>query len=225
MELHILVKNNRISEYSDRDGNIFVEGRKGSEYEILLHNNTSFRMKAVVSVDGLNILTGDTVWEKGYVVDAFATLKIPGWRINKDQIAKFEFSNLKGSYNSGSPNVGVIGVMWFKEIVPITHISNPILPYAPSWSDTGGNTQLKWGATCSASGNTRSSIGTAWGDVETFKTEVLNTKFENCSCYRSVVFYDDAAGLQKRGIYVRAASKVPDPFPTYVNDFGCKPPK
>ena len=58
-------------------------------------------------MDGLNILTGDTVWEQGYPIYPSEIVTIPGWRINKDSVAKFVFSDIKEAYNSENKAPGL----------------------------------------------------------------------------------------------------------------------
>lgn len=140
IELFVKVKGRYIDEYR-KDGKTYVVGFKGSNYELEVKNKSSTRVKAVLSVDGLNILTGDTDWEKGYVVDAYASIIIPGFLIDGKKAASFEFNSIGKSYNqhndSGDKaNVGVIGCMVFDEevkpyVVPNQYIyyPNPWLPY------------------------------------------------------------------------------------------------
>ena len=108
---------------SPRDFQTYIEGRDGSEFEIEVVNNNPFRIEAVVSVDGLSVLTGKTAGadSHGYVVPAHGRVRIPGWVVNSGKAAKFEFAGRKdGSYveqSTGEPtNKGVIGLMVFEEM-------------------------------------------------------------------------------------------------------------
>lgn len=110
---------------SPRDFQTYIEGRDGSEFEIEVVNNNLFRIEAVVSVDGLSVLTGKIAGadSHGYVVEARGRVRIPGWVVNSGKAAKFEFSGRKdGSYveqSTGEPtNKGVIGLMVFEESRP-----------------------------------------------------------------------------------------------------------
>lgn len=118
-QFEVRVKGRSIKTY-EHEGKTFIEGRKGSDYTLHFYNNSSQRKKIVVSVDGLNIISGDAVWQRGYVVEPWQTIDIPGWRVNSEKVAAFEFSSIKGSYNqqndSGEKrNIGVIGCMVFNE--------------------------------------------------------------------------------------------------------------
>ncbi|HYT43600.1 MAG TPA: hypothetical protein VEP90_14775 [Methylomirabilota bacterium] len=121
-EIHILVRNRLIDEFHHED-KTYVEGRKGTTYTIQYRNKTATRQKIVVSVDGLNVMTGDSTWENGYCVEPYQTINIPGWRKDSGNVAAFKFSSIRGSYNqqnnSGQEqNIGVIGCKVYSENKP-----------------------------------------------------------------------------------------------------------
>jgi hypothetical protein len=73
----------------------------------------------VVSVDGVNVLSGETATtqQSGYVVTRREKLAIRGWRKSMGEIAAFYFTSLGDSYaaRTGRPdNVGVIGVALYR---------------------------------------------------------------------------------------------------------------
>src|SRR5438034_5582065 len=80
-------------------------------------------MCAVTSVDGVNVVRGKTASpeQSGYVIDAYGSVEIAGWRKSLERTAAFYFTDLGDSYaaRTGRPaNVGVIGVAVFKEKQP-----------------------------------------------------------------------------------------------------------
>jgi hypothetical protein len=119
-ELKVLVRGKPIAEYAHA-GRVFLEGRKGTEFEVEFKNNSSGRVLVIPSVDGLSTLEGTTATpdSKGYVVGPRATLVIPGWTVNDSAVAKFVFADKEKSYathgESGTTNAGVIGVLVFAE--------------------------------------------------------------------------------------------------------------
>lgn len=118
-ELSVHVKGKPTREYFHND-KIYIEGRENSEFEIVLRNNSPKPIEAVFSVDGLDVLDGKTAstTKIGYIVNGWATVKIDGWRLNNDEVAKFQFAGTEGSYaaQKGVPrNVGVIGVAIFSQ--------------------------------------------------------------------------------------------------------------
>ena len=101
-------------------GDYWVAGRPGARYAVNVKNRTGERMLAVPSVDGVNVVSGETAsWEQnGYVFSAYERYQITGWRKSNSEIAAFEFSSAGNSYagRTGRPaNVGVIGVALFRE--------------------------------------------------------------------------------------------------------------
>ncbi|MCB1605601.1 MAG: hypothetical protein KDI71_01300 [Xanthomonadales bacterium] len=98
----------------------WIAGLPGHRYAINLRNRSSQRVLAVVSVDGVNVITGDTARpdQSGYVLEPWASTEIKGWRKSMRDVAAFEFVALPDSYaaRTGRPdNVGVIGVAVFAE--------------------------------------------------------------------------------------------------------------
>ena len=63
-------------------GRRYVVGRPGNEYAIRVRNNGAGRMLAVMSVDGVNVITGDTASpaQSGYVLSPGESADIAGWR-------------------------------------------------------------------------------------------------------------------------------------------------
>lgn len=120
IELTVLVRGRPITEYPHQD-QVFVEGRAGSEYELEIRNHSYGRIEAVVSVDGLSVIDGKLAGteSRGYLLRAKDSIRIPGWRLDGTQVAKFAFAGKGASYASqmtgDARNDGVIGVMAFRE--------------------------------------------------------------------------------------------------------------
>jgi hypothetical protein len=107
------------------EGRRYVVGRPGNEYAIRVRNNGNGRILAVISVDGVNVINGDTAapQQSGYVLAPYTSADIGGWRKSLSRTAAFYFTALPDSYaaRTGRPdNVGVIGVAVYRErTVPI----------------------------------------------------------------------------------------------------------
>ena len=102
-------------------GEWWIAGRPGARYGVTLLSRNAQRTLNVVSVDGVNAISGDTAaWsQSGYVLSGYQRTQIDGWRKNLNQVAAFEFTALPDSYaaRTGRPaNVGVIGVATFTEV-------------------------------------------------------------------------------------------------------------
>jgi hypothetical protein len=124
--------------YSGRD---YIEGRPGHRFSVSLQNLTGQRVLAVLSVDGVNAISGETAGssQAGYVLDPYQQVEIRGWRKSYSDVAEFYFTDLPDSYaaRTGRPqNVGVIGLAAFREkqrpVPPIAY--TPPAPYYPPYS-------------------------------------------------------------------------------------------
>lgn len=101
-------------------GRHYVAGTPGSRYAVVVRNRGGARVLAVIAVDGVNAVSGETAaWNQtGYVLGPFQRYEVRGWRKSQERIAAFEFTALSDSYaaRTGRPNdVGVIGVALFRE--------------------------------------------------------------------------------------------------------------
>lgn len=147
-ELNVLIKGRPITEYS-HNGQNFIEGRDGSNFELEFKNKTPSRVEVIFSVDGLSVIDGKEAGpsSSGYVVNGDETIRIPGWKLTDAEAASFVFSGKKTSYSTqmtgSSRNNGVIGVMVFSE--KPKPLSNQVLrsptnaaPYGGTpWYDNG----------------------------------------------------------------------------------------
>ncbi len=102
------------------EGRYYVVGKPGSEYQIRVRNRTGGEILSVVSVDGVNAVSGETAnWHQtGYVLAPHQTLEVKGWRKSLARVAAFFFTEHQNSYaaRTGRPeNVGVIGVALFRK--------------------------------------------------------------------------------------------------------------
>ena len=102
------------------DGKLFIAGTPGHRYSVRIANRSGVRVMTVLSVDGVNAITGQTAdpYQSGYVLEAYQSTEVDGWRKNMSEVAQFNFTALSDSYaaKTGRPNnVGVIGVAVFRE--------------------------------------------------------------------------------------------------------------
>ena len=143
-----------------KDGRSYVAGKPASRYAIRLSNRSDGRVLVVLSVDGINVISGQTagVSQTGYVLSPWQSYDIAGWRKSDSAIAAFEFAALEASYaaQTGRPaNVGVIGAAMFLEkpaAPPLLPQSLP-QPLPPSPARTPG---ARIGSMGSADGRTES---------------------------------------------------------------------
>jgi hypothetical protein len=99
----------------------FAQGREGQRYNVRVYNHTGRRVEAVVSVDGRDVLSGGAgnfKEQRGYIVPAYGSVLIDGFRTSLSSVAAFRFTSPDDSYSArmGTPeNVGVVGAAFFPE--------------------------------------------------------------------------------------------------------------
>ena len=109
-------------------GEYWVAGVPGARYAIEIRNRLGERLLTVASVDGVNVVSGETAsWDQvGYVFNPVECYQISGWRKSDTDVAAFTFTSVPNSYaaRTGRPaNVGVIGVAIFREQPPPVSIA------------------------------------------------------------------------------------------------------
>jgi hypothetical protein len=103
------------------DGQTYVMGQLGAHYTLRVSNHSGRRIEAVVSVDGRDVVDGrpaDFRTKRGYLVPAWGSIDIDGWRISHAEAAAFRFSSVPDSYTArtgSAREVGVVGVAVFPE--------------------------------------------------------------------------------------------------------------
>jgi hypothetical protein len=105
-------------------GQHWLEGVPGHGYALRLTNLTGARVLVVVSVDGVNVVSGQDARtdQAGYVLAPWQTTEVTGWRKSLQEVAQFVFTDLQDSYaaRTGRPdNIGVIGLAAFGERAPV----------------------------------------------------------------------------------------------------------
>ena len=186
-------------------GQDYVEGRPGHRYALVLRNLTGERLLAVVSVDGVNVVTGETAspGQSGYVLAPWQRLEIRGWRKDLGSVAAFHFTALPDSYaaRTGRPgNVGVVGAAVFRERRPVPPValaeaeSRAAKPGA--LADAGAPQAAR-----SRESLARQQLGTGHG--ERLHDRATTTRFERASRWPAQVEqirYDATDALVARGI-------------------------
>jgi hypothetical protein len=98
----------------------YVVGQPGQRYKLTVQNNSPHRFEVVASVDGLDVIDGDTASfaKRGYILDPWGTITVDGWRTGNDSVAAFRFSGMEDSYadrKGDGRNIGVVGFAFFHE--------------------------------------------------------------------------------------------------------------
>jgi len=134
-------------------GELWVAGRPGARYAVSVRNATPGRLLGVVSVDGVNVISGETAaWQQtGYVLSPWQQHAITGWRKSDSEVAAFHFTASSASYaeRTGRPaHVGVIGVAVFRE-KPLPPPPPAVMPW-PQQRDLGGAAESRSSAPAGA---------------------------------------------------------------------------
>lgn len=113
-------------------GERWVAGEQRREFTVRLSNRSDERVLAVLSVDGVNAITGESAdpSQSGYVLEPWQQIDVRGWRKNERQTAAFHFTLGERSYaaRTGRPeNVGVIGVAVYREARLVHQYEQPWL--------------------------------------------------------------------------------------------------
>lgn len=211
-------------------GDRFVVGTPGNEYRLRIRNLTGARILAVTSVDGVNVVSGDTASpaQSGYVLGAWQTLDIDGWRTSLQQTAAFYFTEHANSYaaRTGRPNdVGVIGVAVFRERPRVMEDEPKVSRDGAADASAAGrmDKRREAGAERAAKPSVAQrampsapSLGTGYGRDET--SHAQRVAFERATAAPAEVLavrYDSQRNLLAMGVLPRPRiiGRAPDPFP------------
>ena len=206
------------------EGRAWIAGRPGNEYQVTLRSRQSQDVLAVVSVDGVNVITGQTAdpSQSGYVLSPRGALDILGWRKNLSQTAAFYFTALPDSYaaRTGRPDdVGVIGLALFRRKQPPQPLSQAA-PSAPRRSESAAESRADAASAGALAKDER--LGTGHGRQE--HSPAVHVTFERATSSPAEVvtlYYDSHANLLARGIIrepIPVAPLEPRPFPGFVPD-------
>ncbi len=215
-----------LQRHPDR-GELWIEGTPGHRYAVRLRNSSDRRVLVVLSVDGINAITGATAspQQSGYVLDSWRTVEITGWRKSDAEVAQFVFTGHGDSYASRTArpaNVGVIGIAVFDEARPVVLQAPPphALPRRAAAPAAAAESADMDASTSAASAN-RQQLGTGHGQREWSASS--STTFERASrqpIQVSQLRYDARARLVALGILPRRLTTgSPQAFPgTFVPD-------
>lgn len=206
-----------------RHGQEWIAGEPGHRYAVRLRNLGAERVLVVLSVDGINAISGQTAdpAQAGYVLGPWQSLEVAGWRKSLDAVAQFVFVDPAASYaaRTGRPgNIGVIGMAVYRErphpgLAGIA--SPPQVPGAPQLRERNGQSKPAASEAASASAadaagafqaspSTLPSLGTGHGQLESARA--YTTTFDRQSRPAQILQlrYDTRSALLARGIPVDA---------------------
>ena len=216
----------------DGSGRYYLEAHSGSRYAVTLANRTGERIGVVLTVDGLNAISGDRDTARGrmYVLDPWQSTVVQGWRTSLQEIRQFTFVDERRSYaaRTGQANekMGWIEVAVYKERHPYVRVTPTPVPYAePRRQDDQSNRDraeaapapsaqapAEAGAAASREADTKSARaypGTGWGDRAHDPVVLVSFDPEYSPCERTTLRYEYRSALVALGVL---------PQPTYTRD-------
>jgi hypothetical protein len=207
------------------EGRAYVVGKPGNEYQVTVRSRQGADLLAVMSVDGINVVTGETAHpqQSGYVLGPWGGLEVKGWRKSLSRTAAFYFTALADSYaaRTGRPaDVGVIGVALYRRKAepppPISQVA-PESAARTEGSEPRARAPSNAGAVADAA-RSAEPLGTGHGRSET--SYARQVEFERASVRPAeniAIYYDSYRNLVAMGV-IRERGRYPRPFPGFVPD-------
>jgi hypothetical protein len=211
VSLDVLIEGRPMRTVEHRGKTYLPVPRFGDEYTLQVRNHGPRRIAAVLSVDGLSVVSGRRATEDGpgYIVDPYRSVVISGWRRNLDTVAAFRFVDREESYaaRTGRPeDIGVIGLVAFVE-------GGREPPLLMERKDAGHPAFRRAGEALAAE------AGTGYG--RDIASHVIVVPFERSGNRRAVTYYyDTVEALRKAGVPV--GRRYPLPFAD--DEFAPPPP-
>ena len=214
----------------DTGHDVWIAGTPGHRYGVRLTNTSGERVLVVLSIDGVNAVSGETAHpsQAGYVLAPWQGTEIDGWRKSWRDVAAFVFTALDDSYaaRTGRPdNVGTIGIAVFRErrLPRAAHPSPPVARgadgHARGAAPAAAQAEARTGAVDAAphaAAPDRQQLGTGHGGREW--SPAGRTSFVRASRRPAQVTelrYDSPRALAARGIvpHQRHGHRRPQAFP------------
>jgi hypothetical protein len=200
------------------EGRAYVAGTPGHEYTVTVRNRQGGDLLAVASVDGVNVISGDTARssQEGYVIDGWGRLDIKGWRKSTSETASFYFTSLGDSYAARTErpdNVGVIGVALFERSRPA---EPPAMEQDLSRESDSRRERAKSTTTSPAMAAPSPGVplGTGHGRRETSRIRYVDfIRATREPVETLVIRYDSVANLVAMGVIPAYGRRDPSPFP------------
>ena len=203
-------------------GRQYIVGTPGHEYAIRIRNCSDRRVLAVVSVDGVNVVTGESAapGQSGYVIEPYGYVTIEGWRKDLERTAAFYFSDPGDAYatRTGRPDdLGVIGVALFRERAPqwtrpaeVADTAPPAAARQESAADAKATSRTYESGVAAAAPRGTGHGRREWSPAQRVEFERASTRPDQ----RVVLRYDRYENLVAKGVLPGPGRRrEPDPFP------------
>jgi hypothetical protein len=213
-------------------GRTLIIGAPKNKYRVVVRNNTWYRIEAVISVDGMDVVDGSqaSLNNRGYIIAPHGTLEVTGFRVSDEKVAQFEFGAVEEAYatkKGDKTNIGVIGVAIFTEkpalptvyVTPVNPFAKPLMrwtninytkstgqPASISYTSSTDVGEAVYGCLLSASTSSTTALdnlGTVFGSE--ISSPVSHTQFERESRAPDEIFrfyYNSRPAFEAMGIPV-----------------------
>jgi hypothetical protein len=210
----------------DGSGRLYLEAREGARYAVELANRTDERLGVVLTVDGLNVISGELQGPPSrdgarapgrmYVLYPWGSVSVKGWRTSLDDIRRFTFVDERASYaaRSGKANarMGWIEVAVYRERPrPHTLRTDPYEDGRDRNEGAEGAADAQRSAPRaeapamksppSAAGESGSYPGTGWGAREGDRAMLVDFQPQASPADRLTLRYEYAPALRALGIF------------------------
>jgi len=213
----------------DGSGRYYVEARKGCRYSVALANRTGERLGIVLTVDGLNAISGARDAGRGrmYVLDPWQSTTVQGWRTSLQEVRQFTFVDERASYaarsDKANEKMGWIEITAYREQRPFVRSApQRELPASPAPLESGdqagrgaapGNEPARDSAETAApklrgEAQARAYPGTGWGDRALDSVVLVSFDPESEPSERVTLRYEYRSALVALGVLPR---RVPPP--------------
>jgi hypothetical protein len=218
----------------DGSGRYYVEAWRGSRYAVRLANRTGERLGVLLTVDGLNAISGERSSAgsrppgRMYVLYPWDDTVVQGWRTSLEDVRQFTFVDEERSYatrsGKGGGRLGWIEVEIYRERRPVAR-PWPYWPYRPDDGRPEGGEPREEGrrepkAKDDSASAARDGIaerapappatappsypGTGWGHRAEDPVRVVSFDSEPAPAERITLRYEYASALRALGILPRS---------------------
>jgi hypothetical protein len=183
----------------DGSGRSYLEARQGSRYAVTLQNRSGERLGAVLTVDGLNVISGarDTGQGRMYVLDPWQGTTVQGWRTSLEEVRRFRFVDERTSYaaRSGKANgkMGWIELAVYRECRP-----EPQRGRADA--DAAGRNSAPAARPAPAEARSEAFPGTGWGERTRDEVALVTFDPESAPSERVTLRYEYRPALVALGV-------------------------
>ena len=207
---------------TDGSGRYYLEARAGSRYSVSLANRSGERLGVVLTVDGLNAISGSPDAGPGrmYVLDPWQSTSVQGWRSSLEDVRQFTFVDERRSYSArtGQANekMGWIEVAVYRERRPYVRVVPTPVPYAEPRREAPADEQANrdrgeaksaapaqapsadaaaGAAARESTARAQSYPGTGWGDRAHDPVVLVSFEPESAPCQRTTLRYEYRSAL------------------------------